>query len=74
MIKCIIWDLDNTIWHGIIEEEKSVILNDKIINYIKCFHQRGVINSICSKNDYKVVQKELQELDIWKYSRFRKYP
>lgn len=65
MIKCVIWDLDNTVWDGIISESDSVVLNQNIIKIIKEFNKRGVVNSICSKNDYDIVKRKLIELNIW---------
>ncbi|MCR4678148.1 MAG: HAD-IIIC family phosphatase [Lachnospiraceae bacterium] len=65
MIKCIIWDLDNTVWDGIISETESVALNQNIIDIIEEFNKRGVVNSICSKNDFYTVQRKLIELNIW---------
>lgn len=41
MIKCIIWDLDNTVWDGIISEMDSVVLNQNIIKVIEEFNKRG---------------------------------
>lgn len=65
MIKCIIWDLDNTIWDGIVSEIDSVVLNRTIIKFIEKFNRRGVVNSICSKNDYDTVKEKLMELNLW---------
>lgn len=65
MIKCIIWDLDNTVWDGIISETGRVVLNHNIIEVIDKFNKRGVVNSICSKNDYDTAKRKLIELNIW---------
>lgn len=65
MIKCIIGDLDNTVWDGIISEMDSVVLNQNIIKVIEEFNKRGVVNSICSKNDYDTAKRKLVELNIW---------
>ena len=34
-IKCVIWDLDNTIWDGVLSEDKEVKLNDNIKEIIE---------------------------------------
>lgn len=65
MIKCVIWDLDNTIWDGLISETDSVVLNQNIIKVIEEFNKRGIVNSICSKNDYDSAKRKLIELNIW---------
>ena len=32
--KCVVWDLDNTIWDGV-SLEGDVILNDEVVNLFK---------------------------------------
>lgn len=65
-IKLVIWDLDDTFWNGTISEGP--------IEYIKVNHdlvitlaQRGIISSICSKNDETVVLPFLEEQGISDY-------
>lgn len=66
-IKCVVWDLDNTIWQGTILEDEHVILNSKIVEVIKCLDKRGILQSICSKNEYSMAKDKLIELGLWKY-------
>jgi FkbH-like protein len=68
-IKLIIWDLDNTFWTGTItENEISPIQrnSDLIISLANC----GIINSICSKNDYDTCEQKLKELNVLEYFVF----
>lgn len=65
MIKCIVWDLDNTMWSGIIAEGQIIEINDKIVQYVKLFYERGIVNTICSKNDYSTAKTKLQALNLW---------
>ena len=48
-MKLVIWDLDNTIWDGILLEDDKVILKTGIINIIEILDQRGILQSIASK-------------------------
>ena len=50
-IKCVIWDLDNTLWNGILIEDRDVKVNDEFVRLIKHFTDCGVVNSIVSKNN-----------------------
>ena len=50
--KCIVWDLDNTIWQGTLLEDPEVTLNPLISQVITQLDQRGIIHSIASRNDY----------------------
>lgn len=65
MIKCIVWDLDNTIWEGIISEDKELKIRTEIIDILEVLTCKGVVSTICSKNDFSVVKKKLVELNIW---------
>ncbi|MGL5576489.1 MAG: HAD-IIIC family phosphatase [Sarcina sp.] len=67
MIKCIIWDLDNTIWNGILSEQDNIVLRDEIIKMIKFTTEKGIVNSICSKNDEVEAYKKLEEFSLLKY-------
>lgn len=63
-IKMVIWDLDDTLWEGIISEG-DVTLSDSNISLIKMLIDHGIVNSISSKNDEAPVEKKLREAGIW---------
>ncbi|MCK4548282.1 MAG: HAD-IIIC family phosphatase [Candidatus Eisenbacteria sp.] len=50
-IKCVIWDLDNTIWEGTCLEDESVRVRPEIRRVLQDIHNRGIVNSIASKNE-----------------------
>jgi predicted enzyme involved in methoxymalonyl-ACP biosynthesis len=65
-IRLVIWDLDDTFWHGTLAEGGMAYrqdLHDAVITLAR----RGIISSICSKNDAARVQAELQARLIWDY-------
>lgn len=66
-IKCVIWDLDNTIWDGILLEDNHVTLRKGIIDTIKVLDERGILQSIASKNNYDAVMFKLEEYGIKDY-------
>lgn len=63
-IKLVIWDLDNTIWDGILLENKKIKLKTGIINIIEILDQRGILQSIASKNNYPLAFSKLKEYGI----------
>jgi len=63
-IKCVVWDLDNTLWNGVLLEDRDVSLRDSVANIIKTLDSRGILQSIASKNDYNVATKKLQEFGL----------
>lgn len=66
-IKCIVWDLDNTLWDGVILEDSNVKLRSGIIEIIKTLDNRGILQSISSKNEYKTAMDKLEELGLEEY-------
>ena len=55
-VKLIIWDLDETFWNGTISEG-GVDLSALNIAIVKKTSDVGIVNSICSKNDFAVVKR-----------------
>lgn len=66
-IKCVAWDLDHTIWDGVLLEDKEVTVKDDIVEIIKTLDERGILQSICSKNEFETAKKKLEELQLWDY-------
>lgn len=55
-IKLIIWDLDDTFWQGTLAEKNAIRLSSRNIELIDKLVNKGIMNSICSKNDFKNVE------------------
>ncbi len=68
-IKMIIWDLDDTFWEGTLGE-KNIYLSESRAMLIVHLSQRGIVNSICSKNEYNDVMKILTERGLKDYFVF----
>lgn len=65
-IKCVVWDLDNTIWDGILTEGE-VTLRPGIKDVIAELDRRGILQSIASKNNFDDAWAKLTELGIAEY-------
>lgn len=68
-IKLVIWDLDDTFWSGILSEEEPTGIDENVC-LIKRLAERGIVSSICSKNDLDQAQKTLVHMRIWDYFVF----
>lgn len=68
-IKLIVWDMDETFWRGTISEEKVSFIPENI-QFVKNLTDIGVVNSICSKNDFDVAEKALEDAGIRDYFVF----
>ena len=68
-IKLVIWDLDDTFWQGTISESE-VIPVEKNLQLLKDLTDRGIINSICSKNEHDIAVEKLKEFNVSEYFVF----
>ncbi|MCO7224342.1 HAD family hydrolase [Pleionea sp. CnH1-48] len=66
-IKCVVWDLDNTLWHGTLAEGDDVKLKDGVVDVIKALDARGVLHSIASKNNHDDVVAKLEAFGLLDY-------
>mgnify|MGYP002674286758 CR=1 FL=1 len=69
-VKCVVWDLDNTLWNGtLIETEKpeNLQLNEGVLETIRELDRRGIIQSVASKNDMNVAWPVLEKLELAEY-------
>ena len=66
-VKCVVFDLDNTLWNGILIEDDNVAVSSETIALLKQLDERGILLSIASKNDHESAWKKLQELGLSEY-------
>ena len=66
-IKCLVWDLDNTLWNGTLLEDDHIYLRPNVTAIIKTLDSRGILHSIASKNDYPTAMQKLQEFGLQDY-------
>jgi FkbH-like protein len=68
-IKCVVWDLDNTLWDGILVEDGAAKLRLKpgILDLIRRLDERGILHSIASKNNREEVLAVLKNFGIEEY-------
>ena len=63
-IKCIVWDLDNTLWEGILAEGDEVRLKPRIKEILHTLDGRGILHSIASRNDHGDAMNKLREFGL----------
>lgn len=66
-IKCIVWDLDNTLWHGVLSENDELVLRDNIPAILETLDERGILLSIASKNTHDDAWKTLERFGLAEY-------
>jgi FkbH-like protein len=66
-VKVVVWDLDYTMWDGILVEEdpgNPVQLKPGLAHIIAELDRRGIVNSIISKNDAENALQKLKTLGV----------
>ncbi|MEO5330689.1 MAG: HAD-IIIC family phosphatase [Magnetococcus sp. YQC-5] len=66
-IKCVVWDLDNTLWDGILAENDQICLKENVIHVIKTLDERGILQSIASRNTHDQAMEQLRVFGLEAY-------
>lgn len=68
-VKCVVWDLDHTMWDGILVEDgpSGLTLKPGIVEVIQELDRRGILNSIASKNNLQEAWPVLENFGIASY-------
>lgn len=66
-MKCLVWDLDNTLWNGILLEDDEITLRKGVMKVIRTLDERGILQSIASRNDYHQALSKLEVLGLQEY-------
>jgi FkbH-like protein len=64
--KCVVWDLDNTLWDGVCLETK-VNVKPEVSKTVKELDSRGILNSIASRGDENLSLNILRENKLLDY-------
>jgi FkbH-like protein len=65
-VRLIIWDLDDTFWQGTLTEG-GIAYNQETHDLVIELARRGIVSSVCSKNDYDTVHALLVDKGIRDY-------
>ena len=63
-VKLIVWDLDDTFWSGTLSEGGAILPAENAA-LVRDLTDCGIINSICSKNEFEPTKQHLQNLGVW---------
>jgi FkbH-like protein len=66
-IKCVVWDLDNTVWDGVLLEDEHVVLRPEIPSIIRSLDERGILHSVASRNEPALAMAKLEEFGLADY-------
>ncbi|MBB4683790.1 HAD-IIIC family phosphatase [Amycolatopsis jiangsuensis] len=66
-IKCVVWDLDNTVWDGTLLEDGTVTVRPEVVAEIKRLDELGVLHSVASRNDHDAAMAQLKAAGLDEY-------
>lgn len=69
-VKLVIWDLDDTFWRGTLAEGDALDIPASHMEMVRELTRRGIVNAICSKNDFSAARSRLEQVGIWDHFVF----
>lgn len=66
-IKCVVWDLDDTLWDGVLLEGDRVSLKERVPDIVRTLDERGILQSVASKNDHDAAAAKLRAFGLHDY-------
>lgn len=66
-VKCVVWDLDDTVWDGVLLEDPEVTVRDSVVAVIKELDEQGIVHSVSSKNDHDLAMARLRQAGLADY-------
>jgi FkbH-like protein len=66
-IKCVVWDLDHTVWDGILVESDEIQLKPGVEEVLRTLDSRGILHSIASKNNFDDAMEKLKDFGLEEY-------
>jgi FkbH-like protein len=67
VLKVVVWDLDGTLWEGVLAEGDEARLRPGVEAALRTLDERGILQSIASRNDHDHAFARLRELGIDEY-------
>lgn len=67
--KCVVWDLDNTVWDGVLIEDggEKLKLRPHILEIFRTLDERGILLSVASKNNPEEAAATLKSFGLSEY-------
>ena len=66
-VKCLVWDLDDTLWEGTLLEDAAVSIDPRAVEVVRELDRRGILNSIASRNEESLALEVLRKHGLDEY-------
>ena len=69
IVKCVVWDLDETLWRGTLLHDgpDALALRPSVVDAIRILDDRGILHAVASKNDPADALPVLERLGVEEY-------
>lgn len=71
-VKCVVWDLDDTLWDGTLLEGDDVTVPDANQALVRTLDEHGILQSVASRNEPGPVQERLRAFGLTEYFLYPK--
>ncbi|GAA2104647.1 hypothetical protein GCM10009801_80410 [Streptomyces albiaxialis] len=68
VVKCLVWDLDDTVWDGVILENDTVVPRPEALSALAELGRRGILHAVASRGDHELATAKLRAHGL--YDRF----
>jgi len=65
LVKCVVWDLDDTIWDGVLLEGDDPRPRTEIVSVIDALDRRGILHAVASRGDREQAAAHLRALGLF---------
>lgn len=59
-IKCLVWDLDDTVWPGVVLESDAGAPKPEVLHTIRTLDERGILHAVASRGEQAVATAHLR--------------
>ncbi|MEP7122831.1 MAG: HAD-IIIC family phosphatase [Byssovorax sp.] len=66
-VKCVVWDLDETLWRGVLGEGDEVVVTTAVREVVIALDERGILQSVASRSDPAPALARLAALGLAEY-------
>ncbi|HWM35611.1 MAG TPA: HAD-IIIC family phosphatase [Streptomyces sp.] len=67
VVKCLVWDLDDTLWDGVVLENDEPVPFPAALKTLRALDERGILHAAASRGEYAITSRHLDEhgLEEW---------
>lgn len=64
-IKCLVWDLDDTMWDGVLLERDEAIPYPDAVHTLRVLADRGIVHAVASRGDPRLAEAHLRKHGLY---------